>query len=99
MKFHRLKPYEGIFGPIDGMIIEEFSISVTIAGVTIRYPQLSREGKFLMKHLHQDHIGRKVGILNCGKNLRIRWMDNQKKEKPDPFKKWCCERFGIPEGV
>lgn len=100
LRFHRLKPFEGIFGPIESIELEDHTIMITIAGVTLRYPQLSREGKFLKKRIHQDYIGRKVGILNCRKQLRIRWMDNDNIDmKPDPFKKWCCERYGIPEGV
>ena len=86
MIFHRLEVYEGIFGPVESIKVEEYAVFVTIAGITLKYPQLSREGKFLMKHLGEDDVGSRIGIMNCGKCFRIRWYDPPKSRSvKDPF--------------
>jgi len=100
MQIHRLKLGEAIEGSIDRIEVRENSMIVIIAGVQLRYSRHGPEGRTLMRRLKENDLGRQVIIARLPQQIRVVWVDNNHSDdKLDPFWNWCCERFGIPEGV
>ena len=99
MRFQQLEPWQELFGTFEEITVDDGAVVAVIAGYTLRYPRRTPEAEFLIKHLTKGKIGKKVGILNAEKELRIRWPDEQlKSNEPSPFWKWYCKTYGIPEG-
>jgi len=95
----QLEPWQELYGTFQDIKINVDVVVATISGYTLRYPRRTSEAEFLIKHLKKAKIGKKVGILNCECELRIRWPDEQlKSNEPSPFMKWYYQTYGIPEG-
>ena len=98
--FHRLRSLEAVEGPLERFDVIGKYVFITVAGFPLRYTRHSSEGRTILRRLHQRDIGRRVIIAKLPNQLRIVWA----KEDPlieiqDRFWDYCCEKFGIPEGV
>lgn len=93
-----LAPWQELFGTFQEIKIDEYAVEVTISGYMLRYPRRTAEAEFLIKHLKKDKIGKQVGILNCEKEFRIRWPEEQlKSNEPSKFMKWYYRTYGFPQ--
>ncbi len=98
MRGIQLDPWQELSGTFLDISIDDEVVIAQISGYALRYPRRTAEAEFLMKHLRQDRIGTKVGILNCEMELRIRWPEEQvQSNQPSRFWKWYCKTYGIPE--
>ena len=98
MKHHQLEPYQELIGTLQAVKTEEDRITVIISGAILRYPLQSPEGQFLKKSFRPERIGQKVGILDEGGSLRVRWPEDRDR-KPSGFWRWFLKEFHEMEGV
>ena len=97
--YSQLMPWEELIGFFQHIEITEDAVIVTISWYHLRYPRRSPEAEFLIKNLPPEKIGRRVGILNAEKDIRIHWPDElPRSNEPSPFWKWYCETYGSQEG-